>query len=241
MTSNSKAAEQAFYDEYYQAEELDSLNGFYVHSAGVKEYERRIYAVAQGRRILEYGCGVGSYALRLADRGGNVCGIDISTTAISRAQAAAGGRAEFRVEDAEHLSFADASFDVVCGTGILHHLDLDRSIAAIRRVLKPGGRAIFYEPIAHNPLVNLYRVLTPSQHTKDEHPLRMRDIERMRSFFEILDAKFFDVVSIAAIPVLGFAPGRALLRALEAGDRLLLDRVPAARPLAATVVLDATR
>jgi ubiquinone/menaquinone biosynthesis C-methylase UbiE len=240
VATSRKTAEQVFFDAAYRQQELDSLNGFYVESAGVRDYERRIYEATPGKRVLEYGCGIGSYAIRLADRGASVCGIDISNEAIDRARKMAEGRAEFRVADAENLDMADASIDVVCGTGILHHLDIDRAIREVRRVLRPGGRAIFYEPVAHNPIVSLYRILTPSKHTRDEHPLRMRDIRNITSHFSGAEVKFFDVLSIGAIPLLSLPGGKPLLRALEWADRRLLDHVAIARPMAATVVVDAS-
>lgn len=241
MTSSRKIAEQAFFDDVYKEGEVEPLNGFYRRSAGVLEFEKRIYSGCEGKRILEYGCGMGSHAVPLAERGADVCGIDISPNAIERARAAAagvtGGRTEFRVEDAENLDFDDASFDVVCGTGIIHHLDITRAMAEVRRVLRPGGRAVFYEPIAHNPLVNVYRLLTPSQHTKDEHPLTLNDIRDIGSRFSSLEAVFFDFFSIFAIPFLRVSPGMALLRALERADRALLE-VGAMKRWGATAVLD---
>jgi ubiquinone/menaquinone biosynthesis C-methylase UbiE len=48
---------------------------------------------------------------------------------------------------AEKLDYPDAHFDVVVGIDILHHVDIPRAIKEVRRVLKPGGVAIFKEPI----------------------------------------------------------------------------------------------
>jgi len=246
VPKSRKAAEQAFYDEYYKDGALDTLNGFYLRSAGVLEYEHRIYSECEGKQILEYGCGIGSYAVRLAERGAEVCGIDISPAAIERARASAAGATgdrpvEFRVGDAEKLDFTDGSFDLVCGTGIIHHLDIGRAMGEVRRVLRPGGRAIFYEPIAHNPLVNLYRVMTPSKHTEDEHPLTMSDIRRIEAQFAAAETRFFDFFSITAIPFLGLPGGMPLLRALERADRALFATINPMKRWAATVVLDARR
>jgi len=242
VLDHRKATEQHFYDDYYEAAELDTLNGFYIHSAGVLHYESCIYADCAGKRVLEYGCGIGSYARRLAERGAFVQGIDLSPQAIERARAAAGAidetRLRYAVADAEALQFSEHSFDIVCGTGILHHLDIARAVQEVKRVLRPGGRAVFYEPVAHNPIVNLYRVMTPHKHTEDEHPLRVSDIRSIGSMFTAFQPKFFDVFSIGAIPLLGLRWGILLLRALESIDRPLLDRLPSLRRWAATVVLD---
>ena len=63
------------------------------------------------------------------------------------------------------------------GSGILHHLDLPISLGEINRVLKKGGRALFKEPLAANPLLKLFRILTPRSRTVDEKPLTSSDLE----------------------------------------------------------------
>ncbi len=60
---------------------------------------------------------------------------------------------DFRLEDAMALSFADNTFDVVYGSSILHHLQFDKALSEIYRVLKPGGRIIFAEPNMLNPQI----------------------------------------------------------------------------------------
>ena len=80
-------------------------------------------------------------------------------------------RLTFRVMDAEQLEFADDSFNLVCGSGVLHHLDLNRAYAEVARVLEPTGIGVFEEPLGHNPAINAYRRRTPEMRTVDEHPL----------------------------------------------------------------------
>ena len=50
------------------------------------------------------------------------------------------------------MSFEDSKFDYVVGRGIIHHLDLTVSFRD-KTVLKPGGRAMFVEPLGANPLL----------------------------------------------------------------------------------------
>jgi SAM-dependent methyltransferase len=145
---------------------------------------------------------------------------------------------KFVKADAEALDFADGSFDLICGSGILHHLDLERSLGEVHRVLSDGGRGVFYEPLGHNPLLNLYRRLTPGSHTPDEHPLLVREIADVKKTFSNARAEFFDLLSVFVIPILWMPGGRALLRASEWADRQTFRFVPWLRPWGAVVVLE---
>ena len=72
-------------------------------------------------------------------------------------------------------------FDYVFGNGILHHLDLDKAYLEIARVLKPGGKAYFMEPLLGHPLVQVFRWATPGRRTADEKPMDFAAIESARS------------------------------------------------------------
>jgi SAM-dependent methyltransferase len=236
MADRRKVSEEQFYDRAYESGTVDTKNGFFEISAGVQRYRDLIFENCAGKRILEYGCGLGGQAFALAGRGASVTGIDISDVAVAQAKRRAAAyspqQLRFVKADAEALDFPDASFDLVCGSGILHHLDLEKSLAEVRRVLASGGRGVFYEPVAHNPLLNLYRVLTPGSHTPDEHPLTMREI---RGFDR---AEFFDLFSVFVIPILWMPGGVKLLRAAEWMDRVTFRAVPLLRAWGAVVVLE---
>ena len=187
---------------------------------------------ARGAAVLEYGCGPGTYSFQYADVASLVVGIDISDTAVDRARARAVERGaantEFHRMDCENPDLPPASFDLICGRAILHHLDLDRSFSTIRRLLKPGGSALFLEPLGHNPAVNLFRRLTPSMRTVDEHPLLRADLAIARRYFSQVDVEPFALLTVFAAPLLklpGFSP---VFRAIEFADRGLL-RLPGVR------------
>ena len=242
MADQRKATEQEFYDRAYESGTIDTKNGFYEISSGVQRYRQLIFENPSGKQILEYGCGLGGQAFDLADRGATVTGIDISDVAVAQARRRAAGHAAERLKfvtaDAESLEFTEGSFDLVCGSGILHHLDLNKSLAEVKRVLRPGGRGVFYEPLGHNPLLNLYRKLTPGSHTPDEHPLLMHEIRGMASTFSSASAEYFDLMSVFAIPVMWMPGGTRLLRAGEWADRHLFRWMPPLRAWGAVVVLD---
>lgn len=235
--------EAAFHDRAFAKHTRAAAGKFYAVTASSKGlYRQRILQGCEGRQVLEYGCGTGSHAFELAARGARVTGIDISPEGIAQARgrAAAEGleeRLRLQVMDAEALEFPAGCFDLVCGSGILHHLDLERAAAELCRVLKPGGRAVFFEPLGHNPLIALYRRLTPRMRSADEHPLRWGELEQLAGHFARARFHCFHLCSLLAVPCRRLPGFSLLLSALEAFDRLLF-RLPFLRKQAWIVVLE---
>ncbi len=238
----SKQDEREFFNKEISTRSRRQVGRYYA----VMRYSRRAYAdllrrSAAGGRVLEYGCGSGSLAFDLSPVSRNVVGIDISDLAIGKARAQASERGltncHFLLMDAERMGFADDSFDLICGTGILHHLDLPRTLDEIARVLSPGGRAVFLEPLGHNPLLNLFRRLTPSLRTRDEHPLRRSDLDLMRCRFRRVGLHFWHLLAWLSLP---FLPSRhyfRILSALDAADERLFRLTPALGPWAWYVLI----
>ena len=116
---------------------------------------------AKDLRVLEVGCGLGTDGAQFAKAGADYTGIDLTEAAVELAKR----RFElfdlpgtFRVADAEHLDFADNSFDLVYSHGVLHHTpDTPGAIREIHRVLRPGGRAVvmLYHRDSYNYRVNI--------------------------------------------------------------------------------------
>jgi SAM-dependent methyltransferase len=112
-------------------------------------------ALAPGRSALELGCGTGIFVEKVARSGASVKGIDLSPDllAAARARTAALANVSLSCGNAEQMPYPDGTFDTVYGSSVLHHLDLDRALREVARVLKPGGRAVFAEPNIINPQV----------------------------------------------------------------------------------------
>jgi 2-polyprenyl-3-methyl-5-hydroxy-6-metoxy-1,4-benzoquinol methylase len=114
--------EREAHNKYFSEDTRHSVDKFYsVVGASRRHYERMLLARSAGGRALEYGCGTGSHGVFLATHGAaHVNGIDISDVAIDRARADAARRSvhnlEHTVMNAESLSFASDSFDLICGT-----------------------------------------------------------------------------------------------------------------------------
>jgi len=220
------------------------LARYYACHAAHRVYFERVIADCRGKSALEYGCGAGLAAYPLAVEGARVAGIDISDVAIAQAQDEAARRGlsiDFRVGDAERMPFGDGAFDLVCGSGILHHLNIRPALTEVARVLKPEGRAVFIEPLGHNPLVNLFRRLTPGLRTADEHPLLAADLAHAGERFAEVRVHYFDLFSLFAIPLLRFGPGESLFRLLERLDAAAFAGLPFTRHHAGFVVVEAAR
>jgi SAM-dependent methyltransferase len=118
-----------------------------------------------GDRVLEVGCGMGRFTLALASRGIAIEGLDFSPVLLERLRAFEGQRFNIPLHvadiDAPPASL-DGQFDAVMAFFVLHHLpDLNRTMAAVARLLKPGGRAVFLDVNGWNPLFYLEIFLTP--------------------------------------------------------------------------------
>ena len=99
------------------------------------------------RRVLEVGCGAGTDLVRFARNGARVTGVDMAASAIRLASgnfAVEGLTAALLIADGEALPFASRSFDLVYAHGVVQYTSSDRALVReCRRVLKPGGLAIF--------------------------------------------------------------------------------------------------
>lgn len=115
----------------------------------------RLCPIRSGQRVLDIGCGVGRWSVRMAAQGAQVLGVDISSRMIDMAEPHAG--VEYRVAAAHELDCPDQSFDVVVSVTVLQHItdpdELKRALRNLRRMLKDSGRffVLEYSPLRTLP------------------------------------------------------------------------------------------
>lgn len=242
MNEDRYRRESEFHDRVFSDQGRESASKFYsVNAASVSFYYRQLTEHCAGAKVLEYGCGPYSQASRMTPLGAWVLGIDISPVAIGqyrrRGSEQVRARVRAAVMNAESLALAGESFHLVCGTGILHHLDMENCLREISRVLRPDGTAVFLEPLGHNPMINLYRRLTPGLRSADEHPLLMSDLAATERYFGQVERHYFHLTGLAAVPLRRMPGFGKLVRACEALDRGLFHLFPFLRKHAWAVAL----
>ncbi len=140
--------------------------------------------------------------------------IDISSKAISSLNnKKIQSNVHFEVADAHDLPYEDGKFELIFARGVLHHLDLQAGISEIQRVLASNGKVLFGEPLGGNPLIQLYRFLTPHMRTPDEKPLSSKDIRFVRDSFKGVTIRYFGFLSL--IPAITLNRHSALAEKLD--------------------------
>jgi len=241
--NNNKKNEKEYFNKDVEEGTRNSINSIYskkIVGDINQRYNDILIKDCKNKNYLEIGCGVSDTPVQLSLRGANVFGIDISDKSIEISEEHAkklGAKITYKVMDAEDLDFPDNNFDVVFGGAILHHLNLDKSIKEICRVVKPGGKAVFIEPLGHNPFINLFRKLTPGYRTTDEHPLKKKELLMISEKFKVSQMQFFFCVSVAAILFKNTVLFNPLFGLLKAVDRALFKIIPAMKYLSWQVLI----
>lgn len=140
-----------------------------------------------GKRLLDLGCGAGENSVYFAKKGALCVAADYSSGMVKVAlQLAAANSVEIEgcTANAMALDFPDNTFDFVYASNLLHHLPNPKlAIREMHRVLKPGGKACFWDPLKHNPIINVYRRIATKVRTEDETPLDIDIVNFVKSHF----------------------------------------------------------
>ena len=207
-------------------------------AVAVPEMLRRPYLVYEdlirksaksGSCALDVCCGSGLFSLIAAQTGAAVAACDIAehNLALARRRAEhAGYDLTTFVADAERLPVADHSYDVVTCAGSLSYLEIDRFVAEVRRVLKPGGWFVCVDSLNHNPIYrfNRYVQFWRGQRTRSTL-IRMPTLATLRTLetsFVSSETTFHGTISFMGpllSPLLGSTRTAQLLDRVDSGPR----------------------
>ncbi len=255
-------SERAFHDQWAESERADAVQidaAFEAITAPENRFILSILGDVRGRRLLDVGTGLGESAIYFARLGADVTAIDISPKMIALCSENArrlGITLTAQVATGEDLGLPGAAFDIVYAANVLHHIqDRDQFLATMRRVLKPGGLFVAWDPVKYNPVINVYRRAATEVRTPDEMPLGYADLARVRRYFPDARRRTFWLLALALFmkyyaidrkdpntvrywkAILGETPQSIgwWFRPLQRLDRLLL-RIPGVDMLAWNVV-----
>lgn len=153
-----------------------------------------------GKRLLDIGCGLGETSVYFALQGAQVTASDISPGMVETAVKLAemhGVKIEGITAAAESLNVPEGYYDFVFTANTIHHVADKRAFfEQIRKALKPGGWFFSWDPLAYNPVINVYRSMATQVRSEDEAPLTMADVKLARAYFQQVNHREFWITTL---------------------------------------------
>ncbi|MGC1246885.1 MAG: class I SAM-dependent methyltransferase [Spirulinaceae cyanobacterium] len=198
MNNESLKKERQFHDAWAAAIDVEGIqvrDYFEACTAPENRFILKHLGDVKGKYLLDLGCGAGENSVYFARQGAKCLAADWSEGMVEVAlKLAATNGVEIAgcTANAMALEFPDETFDIVYAANLLHHIsDPQLALREMHRVLKPGGKACFWDPLKHNPIINIYRRLATEVRTEDEHPLDIGIVEDLESLFPQLQYDTF--------------------------------------------------
>jgi ubiquinone/menaquinone biosynthesis C-methylase UbiE len=195
--------EQEFHDQWAAAIDVEGIHVrdyFEACTAPENRFILKHLGDVRGKYLLDLGCGAGENSVYFASRGARCVASDYSPGMVDVALKLAEVnrvQVEGRVINAMDIDFPDNTFDIVYASNLLHHIpDPKLTLREMHRVLKPGGLACFWDPLKHNPVINVYRRMATEVRTEDEMPLDIEIVNFIRSLYSQTTYDTFWIASL---------------------------------------------
>lgn len=212
-----------------------NLKYYCITGKQTEDIKKWLKANTLDKDVFEMACGNTAMLPHVAGQVRSAVAADIAPVTIELAKQSAKGkpdleRINYCVLDCEKTGLPDNSFDVILEQGALHHMDLDAAYSEAARLLKPKGKFFCLEAIRHNPIIHLYRKMTPHLRTAWEvdHILGRKQVIKGLEYFNKIEKRHYFLVSIFAVPFRNTIFFKPLLTVLQAFDAVL-TRIPGFR------------
>ena len=243
LLSQRQNIEKSYHNKKYR----QNQNVYDIYAAN-KSYYKHFYSLVNnisGKKVLDYGCGDGWFSFEMGKKSAEIWGIDISDELIKRAIAKKNNSnifVQFMVMPCEKLCFQDNFFDIIVGSAILHHIDIEIALKEIKRVLKISGHAYFIEPMNENLILKIWRLITPWRRSPTEKALVWGDILLIKRIFPKSKFRFFLLLSIFTSGLMLFFPKNYLLfricNSLEHIEQIIINKFPKLGKYCAVTVME---
>jgi SAM-dependent methyltransferase len=186
------ARELLFHDAWALSTRSDSVKitaAFEAITATENRFILTLLGDLEGKRLLDVGSGLGEASVYFALQGAEVTAMDLAPEMVAMTQRNAqahGTSVRGLVSPAEELSehVQPESFDIVYAANTIHHVsDRRMFLQSVHRALKPGGIFVSWDPLAYNPVINVYRMMATKVRTEDEVPLTFDDLALAKEWF----------------------------------------------------------
>lgn len=208
---NRKSIEKKIHDDFFSGTSNFRKKQVVFYPKSIKKTEIKyifdFFGEIKDKKVLILGVGNQTSLIdAFIDSGAEVVAIDLSSESVKRVRdkifkTNSESKCSILEMDCENLTFESHSFDFVFGRGIIHHLDIEKSLQQIQQVLKRKGKFGFIEPLATNPVIQLYRYLTPLDRTPDEHPFKSSDLRLFSKRFHNVHFKFLYALTLLSFPI----------------------------------------
>jgi len=197
------------------------------------DYSMKLMGELKNKKFLEVGVGSGKQAMFFASKGLFYYGVDISDSSIDIIKSKFkrfGLKGNLQLGNSEKLAFKDKTFDRVYFNSLIMHVDHEKTILEISRVLKKGGSLVFLEPMSSNPFLWVYRTFFSKYDKLKPDYFRYDEISKYSKFFSKFFHKEFYLFSTLFLLVFSIFKNKncyvSIVNFFENFDRLLITILP---------------
>lgn len=197
-TEDRFLAEEEFHDQWAEDTDVSGIDVVKMNesiTAPEMRFITKSLGDLKGKSLLDIGCGLGEASVYFALQGANVTSTDISGGMLEVTQKLAtqnGVKVNTHKSTAEDLDFRNGeTFDVIYVGNLFHHVDIATTIKNIQQVMHANSVLISWDPVAYNPLINIYRWIATDVRTEDEHPFKRQDVQLFKQQFKDVKVRFF--------------------------------------------------
>ena len=202
--STLREREAEFHDAWASSTPTDEVlvrECFEAATALENQFILKRLGALKGKKLLDIGAGLGESSVYFALLGARVTTVDVSPRMVEKAIELGkkyGVELEGVVSGAEDLKVSEGEYDVIYIANTIHHVhDHSRLSEQMSRALKPGGIFFSCDPLAYNPVINVYRKMATRVRTQDEAPLTIADIRLAEKYFRGVGHREFWISTLA--------------------------------------------